>query len=382
MNFLNVFRKKKPNIIMILIDGAGREDARLLAPFYKNLKKEATFFRNMIVYAPYSIGSLNAIFSGMYGKLNGVNGYYRSYNFDHEHIYTLAQYLKDAGYHTEMDFVIEDVIPFQGFDKVRTFGKDETKDVDLVKRHSEILTRLKTKQPFFLFLDYNKIALKLQPLVIKKYTDFSEEYFQKKEENFRNYLALLKESADYLEKLLEKIKNLDLYDNSIIIIFADHGSSVGDRFGEKVYGVYLYDYTIKCFLYLLGNQFPKNLEIKSVIRSIDILPSLLEILNIKQKPEYKRIQGRSLLPFIHGKTEDRIAYSETGGLGGPTPSPEKHNVFAVRTTKWKLIYNETSKKKELYDLENDNEEKNNLIGKNTDIEEFLWQEMIKFGKSK
>jgi len=64
-------------------------------------------------------------------------------------------------------------------------------------------------------------------------------------------------------------------------------------------------------------------------------------------------------------------------LGGPTPSPERHNVKAVRANKWKLIYNETNKNKELYDLEQDPEENHNLIGKNKEIEDSLWREMVK-----
>jgi arylsulfatase A-like enzyme len=83
------------------------------------------------------------------------------------------------------------------------------------------------------------------------------------------------------------------------------------------------------------------------------------------------------LPLIDGTEEERIAYSETGGLGGPTPSPEEHNVQSVRTSKWKLIYNKTNKKKELYNLEEDKEEKNNLAGKGIEIEEELWNKMQK-----
>ena len=375
MKLLNLFKKKKPNIIMILIDGGGRQDALNLVPFYQELIKDSTFFSSLITYAPYSISSLHALFAGMYGNVNGVNGYYKSYNFDKKNVFALTQYLKEAGYYTELDFVIEDVIPAQGFDKIRTFGKDDEKDIDLVQRHSEILNQIKDKKPFFVFLDYNKIALKLQPLVIKKYTDFSEEYFKNKEKNFSTYVKLVEESADHIKKILDKIKELGLYEDSIIIIFSDHGSSVGDRIGEKVYGVYLYDYTINCWAYLIGNSMPKGVEIKKQLRHIDIMPTILDILKIKQKEGYKPIQGKSFLSFLNGKEEDRIAYSETGGLGGPTPSPDVHNIQSVRTNVWKLVYNKTNKKKELYNLEQDKEENNNLAGKGLEIEDKLWKEL-------
>lgn len=382
MKLFDLFKRKKPNIIMIFVDGAARQDALRLVPFYQNLKKISCTFSSMITYAPYSIASLNAIIPGMYGNLNGVDGYYKAYNFDKKNIFTLTQYLKEAGYHTETDLVISEGFPTQGFDKARVFGRDETKDeIDLTKRHSEILTQLRNKEPFFLFLDYNKIALNLVPTVIKKYNDFSEKYFKNKEKNFGRYLEWLKDSGIYLQSLLNHIKDIGLYDSSIIIIFFDHGCSVGDKMGEKVYGVYLYDYTIKCSAYFIGKNLPKGVEIKSVVRSIDLMPTILDILKIKQKRGYKPMQGESFLPLMYGKEgEERIAYSETGGLGGPTPSPEVHNVQSVRTNKWKLIYNMTNKKRELYDIINDREENNNLAGKGLEIEDGLWNEMQKINE--
>ncbi len=362
---------------MILVDSA-RYDAIDKVDYYKELKKKAVFFPQLITYAPYTIGSLHATFSGMYGNLNGVNGYYRSSNFDKENCFTLTQYLKEDGYYTESDLIYGGVTPKQGFDKER--HHDEFKD-DLIKRHSEVLQQIKTKQPFFLFLDYSNMHTNLVINVLKKYSDLDKEYFRRREQNLRNYLVWLEKSGYYLKAILGKIKEIGLWDNSIILIFPDHGTSTGDKFGEKAYGVYLYDYTIRCFLYMIGKNFPKGVEIKSIVRSIDIMPTIMEILKIKEKQGYKKIQGKSFLQFMHGKEEDRIAYSETGGLGGPTPSPEKHNVKSVRANRWKLIYNETNKKKELYDLEEDPKEEENLIGKHKDVEASLWQEMVKSDKS-
>lgn len=356
---------------MIMIDGA-RYDAISKVDYYQELKKDSVFFPNLITYAPYTIASLHAVFSGMNGNDNGVNGYYKSYSFDKKKCFTLAQYFKEQGYHTECDLIYESIIPTQGFDKVRSHN--EFKD-DLVKRHSEILLQIKNKQPFCLFLDYSKLHTKLVSEVIKKYSDFDEAYFKDKDNNFKKYLGWVETSADYLKSILDKTKELGLWENSVILVFTDHGVSVGDKVGEKAYGVYLYDYTLKSFLYVIGKDFSKNLEIKNVVRTIDVLPTIMDMFKLKEKENYKKIQGKSFLSFIKGEIDDRIAYSETGGLGGPTPSPEKHNVRSVRTDKWKLVYNETNKEKELYDLENDPQEKNNLIGKGLEIENKLWEEI-------
>ncbi len=373
---INLFKKKKPNIIIIVIDGV-RYDSIDKIRYYQELKKESVFFPKLITYAPYTIASLHSLFSGMNGNFNGVNGYYRIHSFDKKNCFTLTQYVKENGYYTEADLHLEGVIPQQGFDKYRIY--DEFKDINFSKRHTEILHQIRHKNPFFLFLRYGSIHVNLINTVVKKYSDFDEEYFNNKDKNFKNYLGWVGESANYLKDIMEKIKQLGLHDDSIIFVCTDHGTSTGDKVGERAYGVYLYEYTIRSFLYLIGKDFPKNLQINNLIRSIDILPTLLDILKIKEEDNYKKIGGKSFLPFIKGIIENRVAYSETGGLDGPTPSPEKHNIKAVRTNKWKLIYNETNKKKELYNLIDDKEEKNNLIGQEPKIEKYLWEEMQKQG---
>ena len=60
---------------------------------------------------------------------------------------------------------------------------------------------------------------------------------------------------------------------------------------------------------------------------------------------------------------------ETGGLYGPWPSPEKHNVFCIRSKEKKLIYNDTPQTWEFYDLKNDPNEINNIYDEN--LEEMI-----------
>lgn len=375
MRLLNIFNKRKPNVILILLDSV-RADILDRIPYFNELKKESAFFGNLIAYAPYTMGSIHATFSGMDGNLNGINGYYKLYSFDKNKCLTLTQYLKEAGYYTEADLIEEHVISSQGFDKTRSYGRSET---GLIKRHLEILNQIKAKKPFFLFLDHDIIHTSMKELS-KGLSDMDKEYYGNKDRNFKLYLKLAEENKNYLDAVLAKIKELQLYDNSLILVFSDHGCSVGDKVGEFFYGAYLYDYTIRCFLYIIGKDIPKNVQVNHLVRSVDVLPTILEILGLRQKIGYNPIQGKSFLPFIYGKPEERAAYSETGGLGGPTPSPEMHNVQSVRTNKWKLIYNKTSRKKELYNLEKDPEEKHNLIGKEKEIEEELWQKMEKLSK--
>ena len=84
-----------------------------------------------------------------------------------------------------------------------------------------------------------------------------------------------------------------------------------------------------------------------------------------------------LYKYFSRKPKDRIAYVETGGLGGPWPSPNSPNVVCVRTPEYKLIYNKTPNTWEFYDLVSDSQENNNIYGKNNPFEKLLRREMNK-----
>ena len=58
--------------------------------------------------------------------------------------------------------------------------------------------------------------------------------------------------------------------------------------------------------------------------------------------------------------KNREVFAETGGLYGPWPSPEKHNIFCIKYDQKKIIYNDTSEQWEFYDLKNDPDEISNI----------------------
>src|SRR3990167_7975425 len=106
MDLKKFFKKRKPNVLFILMDGI-RVDVLNKVNYYQKLKKDAVFFDNLITYAPYTIASIHSTFSGMDGNGNGVNGYYNASKFDKERCFTLAQYLNEKGYYTEGDIIEE-----------------------------------------------------------------------------------------------------------------------------------------------------------------------------------------------------------------------------------------------------------------------------------
>ena len=73
-----------------------------------------------------------------------------------------------------------------------------------------------------------------------------------------------KESENYLEQIMKHIVELDLVKNSIIVIFSDHGISIGEKFGERAYGSFCYDYTIRTFVnYISPELKSKKIEQQS-----------------------------------------------------------------------------------------------------------------------
>lgn len=365
----------KPNVIVLTVDMV-RSDMLGRFPTFEKLKKKGVLFSEMITYAPYTIASLHAIFTGLYGKDTNVDGYFKPVKFEKEKCITLPQYFQKSGYYTEGDIMADLTVPHQGFDKLSVH--DEHKD-DLLERHRQIIdSAVKLNKKFFLYLHYSNIHTEIVKNVIRKYTDFDENYFGRLEENLGRYEEYVKKACDYLEGIIDTINRNNLWEDTLFVILSDHGCGIGEKPGEKAYGIYTYDYSIKTFCFFIYEKLlPKGRDIAVQTRSVDIMPTILDILNIQQSNTYKRMAGASLMDMISGKeTADRIAFSETGGLEGPYPSPYSPNVKCIRSKKWKLIYNSSTKKKELYDLENDPQEENNCIDKYPETAAKMWERLV------
>ena len=213
--------------------------------------------------------------------------------------------------------------------------------------------------------------------VLKVYDNFDENFFNNVEPNKQRYQKLFNKSEVYLKQILEKIYSLKLEKDSLILIMSDHGISTGEKVGERAYGAFCYDYTLRTFAYL---QFPNmtKCQIDQQVRTIDFMPTILDILKIDLDNNYEALDGESLLPILNGEQIiEKAAYSETGNPLHATRPPEKPNTFSIRTSKWKLIFNEHNDTKELYNLELDPYEENNLIGTNSEIEKDLTETMKK-----
>ena len=370
----------KQNVIIVMIDG-GRLDFATNSKVFTKLKNQSAFFSQSITYAPHTIAAMHAVFSGSYGSRTGTNSYWSTFQFKKNKFKTLTEYLKDFNYYTHADVINRLVIPKQGFDKYVIH--DEENDV-LLERHIDLIHEMNTlskkQENFFLYLHYSNIHTGIMNEVLKVYDNFNKDFFINKKLNQERYTKLFKEAENYLEAILNEIFHLGLNKNSIVLVMSDHGISVGEKIGERAYGAFCYDYTLRTFAYFIIPGISSR-EINQQVRTIDFMPTILDYLQIALDNNYEKVDGTSLMPLIQGVSiPEQIAYSETGNPFDKKKPPKEPNTKSVRTSKWKLILNQHNDSKELYNLESDPNEEKNLFGTGEKIESFLWEKLQKLAK--
>jgi len=277
----------------------------------------------------------------------------------------LSEIMQKTGHYTSCDIIDDSVVPNQGFDEYNIYDE---KTVDFQQRHMEFIQRLSKKDKFFLFLHNTETHKKFVRDVIDKEKSSKNFSYDKKTKK-SVYESFLQDTDEYVSLIVNTIKDCNIEEKTVLIIFSDHGTSLGEKDGEQFYGTFVYDYTINVFCIMHVPGMGSDI-IDKQCRTIDLLPTIGELVNAKFNKQKEKIQGESLFPMIQDKnTQEREVFVETGGLYGPWPSPKKHNVFCVRKNNKKLIYNETPKTWEFYDLESDPKELNNIYDEESQLEQ-------------
>jgi arylsulfatase A-like enzyme len=266
-------------------------------------------------------------------------------------------------------------MPQQGIDEWNLF--DEA-TVNFKQRHSELIKKLSKKEKFFVFLHYTETHKNLVRAIVSKYKqeDNDDEFFQSQKENNERFNSYLPSCDEYISTIINTLKDSGIYEKTIVILFTDHGTSIGEKKGEKFYGVFTYDYTIGVFsiFHIPGIE---SKTINNQCSTLDLFPTIADMAEFTLGEDFDKIQGKSLLEIMQNNSpEEREVFVETGGLYGPWPSAKKHNVFCVRLNQKKLIYNDTPETWEFYDLEKDPKETNNFYDENLSIVHELKKRLI------
>lgn len=177
-----------------------------------------------------------------------------------------------------------------------------------------------------------------------------------------NYYAFVKEIDVWVGKILDKVDDLGLAEDTLIIFTSDHGEMLGAH-GMREKNVF-YEESVRIPLLM---RFPGRIRAGSVVDAPVSQINLYSTIQDYLGSEKHESDGETLRRFIEkqSKEKDPYAVSEWNWRGPVQPN------LMVRTREWKYFIPNTADSKVmnvLYDLKNDPLEMNNLIGKNPDKE--------------
>ncbi|WAC06414.1 MAG: sulfatase [Thermodesulfobacteriota bacterium] len=159
----------------------------------------------------------------------------------------------------------------------------------------------------------------------------------------------------YIGLIREYLAVKGLTEKTLFIITSDHGEEFGDH-GHRYHAKHLYQEVLHVPLIISSPALiPSGISIPSQVRSIDLVPTILEVLGI---PPLASHQGESLIPLLKlALAPDRPVLSQ---IGGDHPSGGKSELISFNTGDYKIIWNKQTDAKELYHLATDPHEKNNI----------------------
>ncbi len=171
------------------------------------------------------------------------------------------------------------------------------------------------------------------------------------------YYAMIEQVDTEVGRMMKALEETGQADNTIVVYMSDHGEMLGDH-GIYLKGPYFYDCAIRVPLIIRWpGKFKAGLRSDALVEMIDLAPTLLDAAGV---PVPSGVQGRSLTGVLTGQTaahRDSI-YSEhfdSSFLYDPPPMGA-----CVRTDRYKLTMWQNLPAGELYDLQKDPGEVENL----------------------
>lgn len=419
----------RPNIVFILTDDQRINTIKEYMPTtYSEIFLKGTQFTNHFATTPICGPSRISIFTGLYSTEHGML-YNGTHEKDTLNNYSIAKRLKDAGYYTglvgkfhntsnavysakrrsEYNYWVSHrggsarytdlVVNENGkFSRKRNFYVTEFWN----RKAIQFITKAnKQKKPFFLTLSHNaphSPALPdqeyknrynarnfIEPPSFLDTTDTGKSWWvNNRKRNFLNHKSLFNKKRNSIKKfagkqlatlmsvdngvkrIINKLKKLGLYNNTIFVFMSDNGLMWGEHCLQSKNNVYEETTRIP-----LAISYPKNQEmfpvttIDEITANIDIAPTFADIAGI-DKEDYK-VSGISLLDVIQNNNlRDGILFQ-----GSWKDADEVYSAYHTKD----YVYSETGQDRypELYNIKEDPYELKNIVGNEdyADIEEEL-----------
>lgn len=158
--------------------------------------------------------------------------------------------------------------------------------------------------------------------------------------------------VDYcLGRLFQALQDLGYYDDSVILLMADHGHPLADhgkflKGGDRLYNELL---KVPFMIRLPGGEGARRTQ--AIVQFHDVLPTLLDLLGMANNTG--SMHGRSFLPVLRGDTDTHREVIITGYHEAPDR--------CVRDQTWSYVQRPAGEPDELYNLAEDPRERHNLI---------------------
>jgi arylsulfatase A-like enzyme len=221
--------------------------------------------------------------------------------------------------------------------------------------------------PFFLNLSTYTVhnPLKAPEETIEKY-------------NGNTYFAMIEKLDQNVGKVMNRLKELNLLENTIVIFYSDNGGVYGNaplRSGKNS----LYEGGIRVPLIVSWpGKIKAGSRCEEPVTTVDFFPTFLELVNVSSQP-YPQLEGVSIIPLLTGKKKlpERALYWHFPHNRGPYLAMGA----VIRDGDWKLAMRFDREEIHLYNLKEDLGEENNLYLKYPEKTKYLIEKLEKWQKS-
>lgn len=222
------------------------------------------------------------------------------------------------------------------------------------------------EQPFFCYIPYNVPHHPFQ-VPDKYYKKYIERGVS--DERTAAVYAMIDNMDTNIGRIMAKLRELKLDESTIVIFLSDNGPQFG-RYNDGLKGIkaQVSEGSIRVPLYLRWKKhLPENKRIYDIASVIDVLPTLLELTDIKV-PNSIEMDGTSLVSLIKGQTNknsEKMIFTHQTVFGDSRITPG-----GVRTQGYRLV-NNGDLQYELYDMFTDPSQKRDIAAKNPEVLEEL-----------
>jgi arylsulfatase A-like enzyme len=203
------------------------------------------------------------------------------------------------------------------------------------------------------------------------------------------YMGLIKQCDDQLGRLLDFLEETGRMESTMIVLTSDHGDYLGDHWmGEKDL---FHEQSVKVPMIIYDPRpeadATRGTTCDALVESIDLAPTFVDLAGAKVPNHI--LEGRSLLPWLEGKTPEwrefaicEYDYSATPQCVKLGLEPRDARLFMVFDGRYKLMHAEGGLRPMLFDLQSDPDEFNDLakLPGHEEILDALYDKLATWGR--